>query len=110
MKIDSEQVTAASLEQYENLMKGQVACARSNSNYQSVHTANSQKRFCSIHTWRNDTRSHKNEIGAFELQFEKPISLVSLNIDITFDCTDSEKLLSSLKQVSKAEAKVEDKA
>jgi len=41
MKIDSEQVTAASLEQYENLMKGQVACARSNSNYQSVHTANS---------------------------------------------------------------------
>ena len=49
-------------------------------------------------------------MGAFELQFEKPTSLVSLNIDITFDCTDSAKLLSSLKQVAKVESKVVEKA
>ena len=110
MKIDPEQVTAASLEKYENLMKGQVACARSNSNYQSGFSANSQKSLYSIHTWRNDARSHNNEVGAFELQFEKPTSLVSLNIDITFDCIDSAKLLSSLKQVAKVESKVDEKA
>lgn len=31
------------------------------------------------------------------MKFEKPTSLVSLNLDITFDCTDSKKLLHCLK-------------
>lgn len=36
-------------------------------------------------------------IGAFEMRFEKPTSLVSLNLDISLECQDSAKLLSQLK-------------
>ena len=44
------------------------------------------------------------------MRFEKPTSLVSLNIDITFECSDSRKLLHGLKpelQEAIAEAKQE---
>ena len=30
------------------------------------------------------------------MKFEKPTSLVSLNMDITFECNDSRKLLTNL--------------
>ena len=105
MSIDPDQVTIESLEKYENLMKGKVAKASSNANYQS-----GGNELCSIHTWRNDKRSHENEVGTFEMRFEKPTSLVSLNIDITFECSDSRKLLHGLKpelQEAIAEAKQE---
>ena len=97
MSIDPNQVTIDSLEKYENLMKGKVAKASSNANYQSVSDRQSQGDLSSIHTWRNDSRSHENEVGVFEMKFEKPTSLVSLNIDISFECSDSAKLLDFLK-------------
>ena len=96
MSIDAGQVTADSLEKYENLMKGKVALAKSNANYQSGSKSALQSDLCSIHTWRNDERRHEREVGAFEMKFEKPTSLVSLNIDLTFECQDTRKLLHSL--------------
>lgn len=96
MSIDASQVTAESLDQYENLMKGKVAIAKSNATYQSGCKSACQNDLSSIHTWRNDQRSHEREVGAFEMRFEKPTSLVSLNIDVTFECQDTRKLLHSL--------------
>lgn len=78
-------------------MRGQVAKARSNANYQSgIEPSANNCGLPTIHTWRNDKRSHDREVGAFEMKFDKPTSLVSLNIDITFECQDSSKLLHSL--------------
>ena len=78
-------------------MKGQVAKAKSNANYQSGSEPSlNQGQMPTIHTWRNDRRSHDREVGAFEMKFDKPTSLVSLNIDFTFECQDSSKLLHSL--------------
>ena len=96
MGIDASQVTTDSLEKYENLMKGKVAKAHSNASYQSGCESKNPSDLCSIHTWRNDYRSHEREVGAFEMRFAKPTSLVSLNIDLTFECQDSRKLLHGL--------------
>ena len=96
MTIDPEQVTADSLEKYESLMKGSVARASSNASYRTGASSNSQH-LNTIHTWRNDSGRHESTVGTFEMKFEKPTSLVSLNIDIAFDCSDSAKLLHCLK-------------
>ena len=69
----------------------------------------------SIHTWRNDSSTPQSEIGPFEVKFEKPTSLVSLNLDLTFECQSTEKLIQSLKtddgsvQVTSEEKKEESK-
>ena len=93
-------------------MKGRITKATSNASYKGVSPSVGSKQagksgtkqqsaaisgnLCSIHTWRNDSRGHETEIGAFEMKFEKPTSLVSLNIDLTFECSDSRKLLHCL--------------
>ena len=83
LSIDPKEVTIQGLEQYENLMRGQVTSSQSNANYQVGDTASNLK---TIHTWRSDSTYPANEIGPFEIRFEKPTSLVSLNLDLTFEC------------------------
>lgn len=74
-------------------MKGKIAKAASNATFQSISGGDLSE----IHLWRNDERSHESSIQAFEMKFEKPTSLVSLNLDITFECTDSKKLIHCIK-------------
>lgn len=96
MSIEADQVTIDSLEKYRNLMKGKVAKSVSNASYQSAGGLVEDYPLNSIHTWRNDSRSTKGIVGAFEMKFDKPTSLVSLNMDITFECGDSRRLVESL--------------
>ena len=94
LTIDPKEVTIGGLDQYENLMRGKVANSCSNANYQTGQVGsdvNSNLR--SIHTWRNDSSQLKNEIGPFEVKFDKPTSLVSLNLDLTFECQSTDKLI-----------------
>lgn len=77
-------------------MKGKIAKAVSNANYQSLGDQKSDYPLSSIHTWRNDAREQQDIVGAFEMKFEKPTSLVSLSMDITFACNDTDKLLKGL--------------
>ena len=100
MTIDPKNVSTEQLEKYENLMKGKIAKAVSNANYQSLGDQKSDYPLSSIHTWRNDAREQKDIVGAFEMKFEKPTSLVSLSMDITFACNDTEKLLKGLQSDS----------
>ena len=46
-----------------------------------------------IHHW---TINDAQNLGPFEMQFLKPTSLISLNIDLTFNINDSTKLLEML--------------
>ncbi len=78
-------------------MRGKIAKATSNANYQSASDRSSPAAaLSSIHTWRNDSRQQKDVVGSFEMKFEKPTSLVSLSMDVTFECANTDKLLAGL--------------
>jgi hypothetical protein len=98
LSIDPKEVTIGGLDQYENLMRGKVANSCSNANYQVGPVgSDSHSSLRSIHTWRNDSSQPQAELGPFEVKFEKPTSLVSLNLDLAFECQSTEKLVQSLK-------------
>eukprot|EP00347_Sterkiella_histriomuscorum_P017580 403348792 len=96
MQIDQHQVTINDILRYEKLMNGKTVLALSNSTNglltnnganKSVHQTN--------HVWTiNDT----SNIGPLEMQFQKPTSLISLNIDLTFNVNDSAQLLELLQK------------
>jgi len=48
--------------------------------------------------WLCEGKSAQKEIGPMQLKFERPISLVSLNIDLNFESVDTEQFLKQLQQ------------
>lgn len=93
LTIDPKKVSAEELDVYENLMKGQIAKARSNASYQagSRDSPDTQK---SLHIWNcsHKSSSKDQELGPMELIFDKPTSLVSLDINLTFETDKSQQL------------------
>lgn len=64
-------------------MLGAVTLASSNSNHKVGSASDSDVSVFAKHTWTRDTSSSQN-LGNFEMKFEKPTSLVSLNMDFAF--------------------------
>jgi len=85
MKIDASKVTCDDIEKYEKLMLGAVTLASSNSNHKVGNASDTNTEVFAKHTWTRDTSKSQN-LGNFEMKFEKPTSLVSLNMDFAFTC------------------------
>jgi len=98
LKIDPKKVTIANIDAYENLMQGAIAPATSNASYKSGQVGLSRQNLFANHVWLCEGKSAQKEIGPMELKFERPISLVSLNIDLSFESVDTEQFLKQLQQ------------
>ena len=96
MSIDPKAITAADIDQYENLMQGSMASGSSNANHQTGQLYSSSQTIKASHTWRNDFTSLDGDFGPLEYRFQRPISLVSLTFNITLLCEDSTDLLQVL--------------
>ena len=99
MKIDPKKVTIANIDAYENLMQGAIAPASSNANFKSGQIGEACQSLFAKHTWTCESKQTQTSVGPMEIKFERPISLVSLNIDLNFETVDSEQLLKQLSQV-----------
>ena len=78
-------------------MQGAIAPATSNASFKSGQVGKSSQNLFANHTWLCDGQGPQSEVGPMEIKFERPISLVSLNIDLTFETVDSAHFL---KQIS----------
>ena len=74
-------------------MQGAIAPASSNANYKSGQVGEPHKHLFAKHTWISKGSSAKEEVGPLEIRFEKPTSLVSLNVDICLETLNSAEFL-----------------
>lgn len=99
MQIDSRKVTANDIRRYEKLMTGKAVLAHSNAQTMQgeevIRDAGGKKQLYTKHHWIIDTPSQEGQ--SLDLEFERPTSLIALNIELTFNCRDSTKLLESFK-------------
>lgn len=99
LKIDPKKVTIAGLDAYENLMQGAIAPASSNATFKSGQVGEPCEQLFAKHTWTCENKHAQSSVGPMEVQFKRPISLVSLNIDLCFETTDSDLLIKQLASV-----------
>jgi hypothetical protein len=90
MKIDPNNITVTDIKRYEKLMKGTPIGASSNATQQSnpVHSKTGAVLFTKHH-WVDTT-------GPLQIEFKRPTSLISLNIELTFNCLDHALLVQTL--------------
>jgi hypothetical protein len=101
MRIDPSKVTSEDIELYEKMMLGAVTLARSNANHKVGQASDKNVDVYAKHTWTRDTSAAEN-IGAFEMQFECPTSLVNLKLAINFASSDFDSITQSLTESSPA--------
>ena len=82
MRIDPLKVTIDDLDKYESMMKGEGTKGTSNST-SSIQNATK-------HTWQ--AKDSDNSLGPMKIKLENSTSLISLNLDIQFKCSDVEHL------------------
>lgn len=90
LQITPKKVTIADIDAYENLMQGAIAPASSNASFKNGAVGEPNQNLFSKHTWIAESKAAQSEVGPLELKFERPISLVSLSIDLNFETVDSE--------------------
>ena len=90
-QIDPDKVKLQDIKKYEALMKGRAVSAISNASQLRglVTGGSSKRRLYRRHNWKVDGAG---EFGPMDLQFESGSNLISLNIDLTFGCTDALRL------------------
>lgn len=87
MQIDPFQVTVSDIRRYEKLMSGKAVRALSNAHTMmglDSQDASGRQMFTKHHWIMNE----KDIDLPIELEFEQPTSLISLNIELTFNCKD----------------------
>lgn len=86
--IEPEKVTVQDIKEYEDLMKGKAVSARSNAHAPrgQVTGSSSSQPLYRRHNW---LANGEEEFGPMQMKFETSTSLISLNIDLTFSCTDA---------------------
>lgn len=97
MQIDPKHVTANDIRRYEKLMSGKAVKALSNA--QSVMSCDSgdalnSKKYFTKHHWI----LNQDPTSPIEIEFERPTSLISLNIELTFNCKDTKQFIDKLSQ------------
>jgi hypothetical protein len=95
MRIDPSKVTSEDIELYEKMMLGAVTLARSNANHKVGRASDTNVDVFAKHTWTRDASTSEN-IGALEMQFENPTSLVNLKVAINFASSDFESIAKGL--------------
>lgn len=88
MVFDAENLTIKHLEAYEELMKGIAVPSESNSSDKSQSLRRK-------HNWVAGEGDSKG-MGPLDIKFENAANLISLNFDLTFNCSDFKKLQESL--------------
>ena len=90
--IDPDKVTIQDIKRYEALMKGKAVSAISNAQTPRGLAENKGegRPLYRRHNW---IASGQDEFGPMDIKFEKPTNLISLNVDLTFSCTDSNEQL-----------------
>jgi len=98
LSVDPEKITIEDIDTYQTLMNGSVALASSNATYRQEQVSDN---LFIKHVWTNTASAAATpDIGPMELKFERPTSLVSLNLDLTFTCNDFGKLVTALEKES----------
>jgi hypothetical protein len=95
MRIDPSKVTSEDIELYEKMMLGAVTLARSNANHKVGRASDENVDVFAKHTWSRDASTSEN-IGALEMQFENPTSLVNLKLAINFASSDFDAIAKGL--------------
>ena len=91
LQITPKKVTIADIDAYENLMSGAIVPASSNASFKSGAVGEPYQNLYAKHTWLAESTEAQSEIGPIEVKFDRPISLVSLNIDVSFETHNSEE-------------------
>ena len=78
-------------------MSGKAVLALSNASVMlgSEISEASHKKLYTKHHWNIDNLQGRQDDKTFDIEFEVPTSLLSLNIELTFNCKDHNKLLAS---------------
>jgi len=84
--INPDNVKIEDIKKYEALMKGKAVAAISNAQTLRGLTG---KHFHRRHIWK---ANGQGDFGPMELQFETASNLISLNIDLSFSCSDPVEL------------------
>jgi hypothetical protein len=88
MQVLPEMITASDIRRYEQLMSGKAIQATSNAFTTSLRDVSSLPPHCktlhSRHHW-----NIQGSTGPLEVEFERPTSLIALNIELTFNCRDN---------------------
>lgn len=89
MQIDPAMVTANDIRRYEKLMSGKAVRALSNAHFDEDRDFSeaSNKELFTKHHWNIESASILSK--PLELEFERPTSLIALNIELTFNCKDT---------------------
>lgn len=98
MQVQPSQVTANDIRRYEKLMSGKAVRAMSNANnmMNADFSESLNKDLFTKHHW--DVAEGQKDLEPLLLEFERATSLISLNIEISFNCKDTQSLLEQLKQ------------
>jgi len=90
--VDPEQVTVEDIKRYEALMKGKAVSAASNAHALRgrVEGPDSSQPMFKRHSW---VANGEDEFGPMQVRFESAANLISLNIDLTFSCSNPAELL-----------------
>jgi hypothetical protein len=73
-------------------MSGAIAPASSNATFKSGPVGDSTQGLYAKHLWICESKSSQSEVGPMEIKFDRPISLVSLNINLEFETVNSEQV------------------
>lgn len=84
MQVNPSNVTASDIRRYEQLMSGKAIRAASNAFTASLGKEDylSERSLRTKHHWNVED----GETVPLELEFERPTSLIALNIELTFNC------------------------
>jgi len=91
LQITPKKVTIADIDAYENLMSGAIVPASSKASFKSGAVGEPYQNLYAKLTWLAESTEAQSEIGPIEVKFDRPISLVSLNIDVSFETHNSEE-------------------
>jgi hypothetical protein len=96
MQVNPSQVTAHDIRRYEKLMSGKAVRALSNANnmMNADFSETLGKDLYTKHHW--DIKGGK-DIAPLMIEFERPTSLISLNVELSFTCRDTPLLVEQLK-------------
>lgn len=91
--VEPDKVTVQDIKRYEALMKGKAVSAVSNAHAPRglADGRESSLPLYKRHSWIADG---EDDFGPMQVKFESAANLISLNIDLTFSCTDPARLLS----------------
>ena len=96
MQIQQDMVTVTDIQRYEKLMNGKPISGKSNADQKHNPVGNINHKGTLSFTKHHWLATEENTLGPMEIQFDYKTSLISLNIDLYFSCSDRKALIEDL--------------